>query len=323
MRPLGNVTVTAPAKAILVGEHFVVAGCPAIALALDIRAKATAELLNEDVIEIVSKEFGIRRYGGKETRVEDPLYPVYLVVKEVLKLAGSNQGLKVVIESNIPPAAGLGSSAAVAVATASAVAKLLGLNASLEEITRTAYTGEVEIHKKPSGIDNTVSAYGGAIYFSIGKGFERLDVNFSQVRLVLADSGIQRSTGTLVARVLALKSKHSSVLDQVYAAATVLVENTRDALEREDFTAVGELMNINHGLLSAIGVSNAKLEELIYTARQAGALGAKITGAGGGGMILALCWREDAEQIAMELSKASTKVLMTSVSEKGVTLESG
>ncbi|MEM4601679.1 MAG: hypothetical protein QW808_02140 [Desulfurococcaceae archaeon] len=90
------------------------------------------------------------------------------------------------------------------------------------------------------------------------------------------------------------------------------------AIERGDYPTLGELMNINHGLLSAIGVSNAKLEELVYAARQAGALGAKITGAGGGGMILALAWKEDAGKVAQALAKLSDRVLVTTISQEGV-----
>ncbi|MEM1522067.1 MAG: mevalonate kinase, partial [Thermofilaceae archaeon] len=98
-------------------------------------------------------------------------------------------------------------------------------------------------------------------------------------------------------------------------------EAAKVAIERGDYPTLGELMNINHGLLSAIGVSNAKLEELVYAARQAGALGAKITGAGGGGMILALAWSEDAGKVAQALSRLSERVIVATISQEGARLE--
>lgn len=314
-----RVAASAPGKAILVGEHFVVEGSPAIAVALEVRARAAAERIEGGAVKIVSRELGEASFtdGG-----EGPLYPVYVAVREVLKRVSERPGLRITIESDIPPGAGMGSSAAVAVAAAAATAKLLGLALSPEEIFQAALAAEVVVHGRPSGIDPFVSSHGGAIFYRKGERPVSILADFEQVRLVLADSGIQRSTGRLVAKVLAAKEKHPDVLGPLYGVAARLVEKTREALERGDFATVGELMNINHGLLSAIGVSNAKLEELVYTAREAGALGAKITGAGGGGMILALCWKEDAGRVAESLKRLAARVIVTSVSREGVTYES-
>jgi len=313
---------SAPAKAILVGEHFVVAGCPAIAVALDIRAVAEAEALTQGAAGVVieSRELGSRVFSG-EAEGPDPLYPIYLVVKEVLRVAGRDMGVRLSIISDIPPSSGLGSSAAVAVAATAAVARLAGLQLTPEEISKVAYVAEVHVHGRPSGIDNTVATYGGAIYYRRGEGFVKLSADFSPVRFILADSGIQRSTGEMVAKVLSLRSRHPSVLDPIYEAATNLVESARAAIERGDYETLGELMNVNHGLLSALGVSNAKLEELVYAAREAGALGAKITGAGGGGMVLALAWEDDSEKVAQQLSKKSPQVLIARLSAEGVKVE--
>jgi len=122
----------------------------------------------------------------------------------------------------------------------------------------------------------------------------------------------------MVAKVRALKERHPSILEPLYYAAGRLAVEVGKALERGDFEVVGELMNVNHGLLSAIGVSNLKLEELVYTARRAGALGAKITGAGGGGLIVALCRVEDAERIAAALREVSSNVFTAPISNVGV-----
>lgn len=297
------------------------AGCPAIAVALDLRARVEAvPLAEKEVIEIESRELGHQLFE-RNAAPGHPLYPVYVAARAVLARANENIGLFLRIESDIPPSAGMGSSAAVAVATVAAVARLVGLRLDPEEISRTAYEAEVQVHGKPSGIDNTVSAYGGAVYYKKDKGFYKLEADFNPIKLILADSGITRSTGELVSRVLKFKSKYPSVLDPIYAAASNLVESARTAIERGDYVMLGELMNVNHGLLSAIGVSNAKLEELVYAARHAGALGAKITGAGGGGMILALAWKEDAEKIAQALTKISKRVIVANISHEGARIE--
>ena len=315
------VKASAPAKTILVGEHFVVAGCPAIAAAIDVRATVEAERLSASgIIEVDSRELGRQVFeAGKAA--SGPLYPVYVAASEVLKLAGCDIGLRLRVESGIPPSSGMGSSAAVAVATVTAVAALLGISLPPGEISRVAYAAETLVHGRPSGIDNTVSTYGGVIYYKRGEGFTKLKADLSPVRIILADSGIQRSTGELVSKVLALKARHASILDHVYEAAANLAEAAKVAIERGDYPTLGELMNINHGLLSAIGVSNAKLEELVYAARQAGALGAKITGAGGGGMVLALAWSEDAGKVAQALSRLSERVIVATISQEGARLE--
>jgi len=310
-------SASAPGKVILIGEHFVVEGSPAIAVAVDVRARVTAERAEGELVTVSSRELGEAVFGPSAG--EGPLYPVYVAAWEVVKRTNQRVGLKLTVESDIPPGAGMGSSAAVAAATAAATAKLLGLPLSRDEVAQAALAAEVIVHGKPSGIDPTVSSYGGAIYFKRGEKTERINADFGQVRLVLADSGIQRSTGALVAKVLETKKRHPEVLEPLYKAAASLAEKARSALERGDFATVGELMNINHGLLSALGVSNSKLEELVYAARNAGALGSKITGAGGGGMIVALCWREDAERVARELGKIAVRVIAAPVSEEGVT----
>jgi mevalonate kinase len=287
-----------------------------------VRAHVTVERIEENIVKVISRELGEATYGEHEE--EDRLYPVYIAAREVVQRSGEPTGLKITVESDIPPGAGMGSSAAVAVATVAATAKLLGLTLTPDEVAQSALAAEVVVHGKPSGIDPTVSSYGGAILFKKGDKPKRINADFDQIRLVLADSGIQRSTGKLVSKVLETKKKFPGILEPLYRSATELVEKTREALENGDFATVGELMNINHGLLSALGVSNAKLEELVYAAREAGALGSKITGAGGGGMVLALCWKEDAESVCQRLRGLAARIIVTPVSDKGIvyTLES-
>ncbi len=316
---MARACASAPGKAILVGEHFVVEGQPAIAVAVDLRARAIVETTEKGFIEVSSRRYG--RHVFTEEDDKHPLYPVFKAAERVLEFSGRETGLRINIHSSIPPAAGLGSSAAVAVATVAATASALGEKLSLEDISRLAYEAEKIVHGKPSGIDNTVSTYGGAILYKRSEGFTRLKVDFSDARLVLADSGITRNTGAMVARVRNLYKKYPSVLAPLYEVAGRLVQAVKEALEEGDFETVGELMNINHGLLSAVGVSNIPLEVMVHIARNAGALGAKITGAGGGGLTLALCRVVNVSKVRETLMRVSKRVFTVNISVNGVRTE--
>ena len=319
---LSKVVASAPGKVILFGEHFVVENQPAIAVALSRRARVTVTPREDKVFHVSSRELGLEEdFGLHESRKESPLYPIVVAARAVENIAGTEIGVDIRIESEIPPSAGMGSSAAVAVATAAAVAELLGLNLDRERISNIAYRAETIVHGKPSGIDNTVSTFGGAIAFRKSEGFLRLEADFTPVKIILADTGIPRNTGELVRRVLSLKNKYPKIFDPIYYAAGRLSVEAAKLMERGEYEAVGELMNVNHGLLSAIGVSILELEDLVYTARRAGALGAKITGAGGGGFVVALTRREDSEKVARALGKVAKRVIVGDISEEGVKIE--
>ena len=238
-----------------------------------------------------------------------------------MERAGLSKGIVLRISSEIPIAAGMGSSAATAVAAVAAASRLLGIRVTKDDISKAAYVAETIVHGKPSGIDNTVSTYGGVIAFRKNEGFIRLKGDFKTAFLILADSGIHRSTGSMVKKVLELKKKYPSIMEPLYHAAGRLAIEAGKAIEMEDLEKLGELMNINHGLLSAIGVSNQKLEELIYRARSAGALGSKITGAGGGGFIIALCTGERVEEVKNALKDVSKRIIVTRIENEGVRAE--
>lgn len=313
---------SAPGKVILFGEHFVVEGQPAIAVAVSLRAKVSVKPTDELCVSVSSANLDLREdFDPQNPDRSSPLYPIAHAAMLTMEELGARAGLSIRVDSSIPPAAGMGSSAAVAVATVKAVAAALGHDLEREKISRIAFEAEKLVHGKPSGIDNTVATYGGTIAYRRGEGFLELEVDFSPVSLVLADTGKPRRTGELVQKVLNLKAAFPQVLEPLYYAAGRLAVEAAKMMERGDFEAVGELMNVNHGFLSAIGVSTAEIEQLVYAARQAGALGAKLTGAGGGGFIVALCRREDAERVSTILGKLSPRVFTVSVEKEGVRLE--
>jgi len=323
-----GVTASAPAKTILFGEHFVVYGEPAIVLAIDKRARASAELRADQRIYINSLDLGSSGFfigesfqperGGQEARTK--LEPLRIAIQRVLDRSKKGAGVSVEIRSSIPVAAGLGSSAAVAAAVVAAVSRLLDVTLSKEEAFRIAYEAERFVHGTPSGIDPAISTHGGVLLFRKDKGFTPLDVK-EEIPLVIGDTGMERSTGELVAMVRKRRKQYPSIIDHIIKTGGEIALRAVEALETGDLRTLGELMNFNQALLYTIGVSNESLERLVYAARKAGALGAKLTGAGGGGCMIALCLPEKTEPVAEAIERAGGTAFVARKTGEGVRVE--
>ena len=326
-----RVTASAPAKVILFGEHFVVYGEPALVMAVERRAYVSTEPRADGKIYIRAENVGASGYysgeglrifeaerGGAEARRR--LEPIKVVIEEARRLSGKNLGLNVTVESAIPVAAGLGSSAAVAVATAASAGRVLDLNPSKEEIYRMAYEAEKVIHGTPSGIDPAISTYGGTLMYRRGEGVQPLALKV-ELPLVIGNTGLSRSTGDLVAGVRRLKEKYPSLVEPILKIGGKITAEAVKALETENLEALGNLMNMNHGLLSAVGVSSLPLERLVYAARMAGALGAKLTGAGGGGCMVALTEAGALGKVARAIEEAGGEAFTATTAKEGVRIE--
>lgn len=301
-------SASAPGKVILCGEHFVVYGEPALVAAVNLRAYVEAYRCRRPGIEVESD-----RVSGRGLK---PVEEAVRFILEAYGLDSKNVGLKVKVRSEIPLGSGLGSSAAVSVASALAAAKLLGFKPSREKLFEAGFRAEKLVHGRPSGIDPAISVYGGLLRFKAGR-VRRVRFQ-GRLELVVADSGIERSTGVMVEKVRRISSRYPRLFSDMRRAARRIVAEAVDAVSEGDFERLGELLNVNHGLLSAVGVSNSRLERLVYAAREAGALGAKITGAGGGGCILALARAGEASKLASTLKDAGAKaVYQVEVSGRG------
>ena len=325
---LKRIKASAPAKVILLGEHFVVHGEPAIVLAIDKRATVTVETRNDSKIFIESKDIGASGFfvndefhpkmGGKEAGRK--LEPIYAIVKEAIRRYNLRYGININIESSIPVGAGLGSSAAVSVATASAIFSMLDPKVSKDTIFNAAFNAEKIVHETPSGVDPAVSTYGGILWYCRSKPIRRLKIDIN-LPLVIGNTGKERSTGKLVAKVNKLRSRYPLIVGKIIKAGGEIVKRSVKALREGDLKTLGELMNIDHELLRALGVSCRELEELIYAAREAGALGAKLTGAGGGGCMIALAYPEKIIDVAHAIKEAGGEVLITEKTDEGVIIE--
>jgi mevalonate kinase len=284
---------SAPAKVILFGEHFVVHGTPALLAAINRRTTATAWISNEDKVVIksdigASAEFSDSAFknldGGKETKAV--LAPIHESIKRAMHGHGTSKGIQLELKSKIPYGIGLGSSAASCVATIAAVDSLFG-SRHKNWICKNAIESERIIHQNSSGADCYVSTFGGIIRYCKDGVYEKT-LSKKQLWLVVSSTGIRHSTGALVERVRKFKEQNLSVFNDLSKQASNICTKALQSIRTGDVENLGRLMTMNHHLLKQIGVSHEKAEALVDLCLKAGALGAKITGAGGGGAVIAL-----------------------------------
>jgi mevalonate kinase len=305
----------APGKVILTGEHAVVYGQPAIAAPVqEVRARAAIEADPTDPtgkIKIVASDIGL------DTSLDaiPADHPVSTVFREVQQELGIDHlpAMTLTISSTIPIAAGLGSGAAISVAVCRALSTFLGSPMSEEAVSRIAFETDRFYHGTPSGIDNTVISYGRMIYFRRGKETELL-ANAEEFTLVIADSGEKSLTGKVVhslrIRIDIDSQRYGPILEKIGAVS----QAARKAIEQGDPIRLGSLLNDNHFLLQQLGVSSANLDLLVRIAREAGALGAKLSGAGCGGNMLALVKPADVEGVvAALLSAGAVNTITTTI----------
>jgi mevalonate kinase len=308
----------APGKVILFGEHAVVYGQPAIAVPVtQVKAKATVETGPEGQgITIIAEDLE-RSYSLEQAPPDDALRAIVVSTLEHIGV-GTQHDLTITANSTIPIARGLGSGAAVSTAIARALSKHfenLGSARALgsQMISNLVYETEKIHHGTPSGIDNTVIAFEEPVYFAKGQRMEIFSVK-SPFLLAIADTGIASPTRIAVGQVRRAWEREREKFDDIFDEIGTITEMGRQAIERGEIETVGQLMNENHRLLQLIGVSSPELEGLVEAAREAGALGAKLSGAGRGGNIIALVTQETRSRVDMMLRLAGAKdVLVTEV----------
>jgi len=324
-----GVIASAPAKIILLGEHFVVYGEPAIVMAIDKRVYARVEKRNDNRLHVRSMDlnlevffengsFRVEQGDLKEAKMK--FEPVKQAIEKVMEKHGQHVGLDIEINSTVPVGAGLGSSAAVIAATTAATGAILDVKLSKEDILRITYTAEKIVHGTPSGVDPAISTMGGTMLFQMDTGFKPLEVK-TNIPLIIGNTGVERSTRVQVEKVRDLVDKYPRVTEHLMKAAREIVLRAIEALKENDLETLGTMMNINHALLYGIGVSDESLEWLANAARKAGALGAKLTGAGGGGCMIALAREEKLEQVSEAIQRSGGRPFVARKTEEGVRIE--
>lgn len=280
-------TGRAAGKVILLGEHAVVYGKHAVAVPVrDSVAARVTPAKDRTTIEVPDWQARVELAADPEAD-EGPAAAIRCVMRE---LDVADRHFDVRIRSSLPRAMGLGSSAAVAVAVVRAFAHALDIELDNEAVNRIAFECEKIAHGTPSGVDNTVSTYGRPMLFQRHKGLHIRELTPAEpLPLVVAFSHQRGLTHKVVdgvkKRAAVGGSRYASIFDEIDAISLAGAE----ALEQGRLSELGQLMNVCQGLLNAIEVSTPELERMVSIARRAGAIGAKLTGAGGGGSIISLC----------------------------------
>jgi mevalonate kinase len=304
----------APGKAILFGEHAVVYGEGAIAVALTLRFESRVKVARSETTRVDGRPMDRKRHA---------------YFQEAVRREWGDRGpLEIATSSTIPSGSGLGSSAALTVSTVAALKALRG-RMSQEAVARASFEVEYAVQGRASPNDTSIASHGRAIYigkeegarhlWTVEKGGKRWcvhDLEIPPLEFVIGNTGKKGNTAELVGAVRALTERDAEARDRV-ARIGALVLEAREALASGDLPRVGALMDRNQELLRALGVSSPELEALIAAARPH-ALGAKLTGAGGGGCMIALTERPD--ECARAIEKAGGKAYRAQIDEQGVVL---
>jgi len=308
-------TSSAPGKIILFGEHAVVYGRPALAVPVT-QVHAEVEILDispsggSDSAGIWIHAPDVNLHAELNTLPSD--HPIASVIHNFLFLARitSFPSLQINISSTIPIASGLGSGTAVTVALARALSIHLDKQMTNKELNAFAYEIEKLYHGTPSGIDNTVVTYAAPVYFLKDQPAETFKPG-KPFTIVIGDTGIPAPTKESVADVRRLWSNDRARWDLIFDGVADISFSARRVIEEGWVDMLGDLMNENHALLQGMTVSSPELDRLVSAARNAGAMGAKLSGGGRGGNMIALVEAGKADEVSSALIAAGAKRTIT------------
>ena len=274
-------------KVILLGEHAVVHGRHAIALPIPLTIRAVVED-GERGVELLIPRWGVEYQLAKPAEQRRSFERAAGAILDKLGLA--TRKLRIEVFPDVPRGMGLGGSAALAVAIVRALDLHFRLGLGDTEVNELAWLSEQIAHGQPSGIDNTMATLGTPLVYRRGAPplIETLNIP-APLKLVVGMTHHEGLTARTVANVAEARQRNPRLYEKIFDDIDALVLQAVSAIQDNDISTLGDLMNINQGLLNALQVSTPELERLIGIARKAGAAGAKLTGGGGGGAMIALC----------------------------------
>jgi mevalonate kinase len=320
-------------KVILFNEHFVVYGIPAIASAIDSKTETVIErIFDPTMLKPSGNEGAIAGDGWilEDARPANPGYKAKKIEQQkksidlVLKAMGFNakkNNIRITLAGDLKAVGGVGASAAVCVSIARALNNEFKLGLDDKRINEIAYEGETAYAGTPSGIDNTASTYGGLLWFvknlAGGENTMELIKMKKPLRIVMGNTFVTTDTEAAVAGVRKRKLENPKRYEEIFGRAKELVFEARKAVEAYDTEKIGTLMNENHKLLQQIEVSHPRLDLLVTIALENGAVGAKMTGGGLGGYMVALTpEKEVQDKVAKAVEAIGFEALRTKIGVK-------
>ncbi|MBL7150731.1 mevalonate kinase [Candidatus Microgenomates bacterium] len=320
-----RIRVSASGKLMLLGEHAVVYNRPCLVTAVNQRMRAWASVLDELVLVIEAEDVGVSGYKksikelGKGKIPQEAKF-VEISVRNFIKKYAINKGVFVKTKSEFSSRVGFGSSAASAVCTVKALSELFNVKLSLKEIFDICYKTVLDIQGKGSGFDVAAAVYGGTLYYLTGGKIIKPLV-IKKLPLVIGYTGFKASTSELIKLVAQKAEKYPQVIENIYDEIEKLVKTAKKALIKKDWSRFGQLMDFNQGYLESLGVGSRKLANMIYGARKAGALGAKLSGAGVGDCMISLVDEKNRAGVEKAIEEAGGEIIKLDFNAEGVRVE--
>ena len=320
-----KITVSAPGKLMLFGEHAVVYDRPCIVTAVDQRLRATVELTDEKSFVLNAPEADVTGYKKPMSTIGNGNIPkgakfVEIAVRNFVEKYPLSGGVSVSTASDFSSLFGFGSSSASTVCVLKALSELTGKKLSNKQLFDLSYKTILDIQGKGSGFDVAAAIWGGTLYFVTGgKVIEPLDV--PDMPLVIGYTGVKADTATLIAAVSEKMNAQPERVGKIYDAITKLTKEAKPKIIEGDWERVGRLMDFNQDYLRDLGVSSEKLEALISSSKAAGAYGAKLSGAGGGDCIVCLVPEDKTEAVGGAMESVGGKVIHVLANAPGVRTE--
>ncbi|TFF93378.1 MAG: mevalonate kinase [Promethearchaeota archaeon] len=316
-----SITIISPGKSILFGEHAVVYGYPAIAMAISIKSYCQIERSDKGKIIIHLKNYGtffeapnIKILKSKIPSAYQQFCSGLQNFKDSFNIQLNN--LLITLESDLFPGAGLGSSASISVAFIYGLNHFFNLNLSKDEVNQLAFQMEKEVHGLPSGVDNTTCTYGNAIFFQEGN-FKFIDIK-KDIPILITYTNTEHNTKQAIGRIRDLKRINPKKIEKIFEKIGELTNQAEKELTKGNTRKIGELMNQNQKCLTELQISNREINEIVQTATENGALGSKLTGAGLGGCVISIGEKEILEGIALKLNKKGYESFVAKSDTQGV-----
>ncbi len=321
-----KITVSAPGKVMLLGEHSVVYDRPCLVTAVDSRMNLTLELIDKDYVEINAPQVNVRAYkrNYNQLKVDKDMPKGVRFIEAVISILQKNYGIKygmrITTKNGFSAKYGLGSSSAVSVSMVKAVSEIMHVNLPNKKIFEIAYKSVLDVQGVGSGFDVAAATWGGTLYYQTGgKIIEPL--NIKPLPLLVVYSGIKADTVTIVKDLSKKRIKYLNEIDGMFDQITTLVNEGKYALQNNKLKTFGMLMNDDQRILNDLGVSTDVIHNICVSAMLAGAYGAKLTGAGGGDCVIVLVNNQNKHKIEQAVVKAGGDLVPVETGAEGVRVE--